>query len=347
MNNCDGKESIEPALQENQGGNNENDALFSDDDSGGESTHPEDEESDAGAETDEHDGDDFGFGGGGAEEQLERRAAATGSSGAGDRSNLAPQAMQWAVRARTKTNSRVAASAGGGGGGFIYIDPSSLRRSATTGAAVATASMSEPVTMGTTASALARAFGIVVRQIADLLAMLQDYNGASAPAAGLPRTLEISYQESINLQLLIEYQMKPNWDWLMTVMDSTEAQLRFGSALSNLATESGLQSSLYPAQRLRGGGERSMPTRSGSGSSGDQLANRREFLNYALSLMRAHNAEHSDSLPVSSKHSTLKLVFRFRIRHYSLSIWGDRNRYRLPLKHLNPAEPKAPYSHVS
>ena len=101
------------------------------------------------------DGDDFGFGSGGAEEQLERRAggAATNQT---DRSNLAPQAMQWAVRVRTKTNNRVAASAGGGGGGFIYIDPSSLRRSATTGAAVATASLSEPVTMGTTASALAR-----------------------------------------------------------------------------------------------------------------------------------------------------------------------------------------------
>ena len=94
--------------------------------------------------------------------------------------------------------------------------------------------------MGTTASALARAFGIVVRQIADLLALLQDYNGTAAPALSLPRTLEVSYQESVNLQLLIEYQMKGNWDWLMTVMDSTEAQLRFGSALSNLATESGL-----------------------------------------------------------------------------------------------------------
>ena len=72
------------------------------------------------------DADDFGFGSGGAEEQLERRAggAATGAGGT-DRSNLAPQAMQWAVRVRTKTNNRVAASGGGGGGGggFIYIDP--------------------------------------------------------------------------------------------------------------------------------------------------------------------------------------------------------------------------------
>lgn len=52
--------------------------------------------------------------------------------------------------------------------------------------------------MATTASCLARAFAIVVRQIADLLTMLQDYH-ALAPA--LPRTLDVSYQESINLQV--------------------------------------------------------------------------------------------------------------------------------------------------
>ena len=149
----------------------------------------------------------------------------------------------------------------------------------------------------------------------------------------------------------------------MTVMDSTEAQLRFGSALSNLATESGLpQSSLNPiaAMGQRGGAHRQhahghghdrstgMPSRSGAGgSAGEQLANRREFLNYALSLMRAHNAEHSDSLPVSSKHSTSKLLFRFRTRYYSLSTWSDWNRYWFPMKHLYPTEAKAPYSHMS
>ena len=69
--------------------------------------------------------------------------------------------------------------------------------------------------------------------------------------------------------------MKGNWDWLMTVMDSTEAQLRFGSALSNLATESGLpQSSLNPIGGQRGGARQhahghdrsGMPSRSGGRS---------------------------------------------------------------------------------
>merc|ERR1719481_2040924 len=197
------------------------DALFSDDESA-ESSHPEDEESDAG-ETDEQEAEDFSF----TEEQLERRPATTAAASTAERANPAPQTMQWAVRTRSKPG-----RGGASGGGFIYIDPSSLRRSTATGAsAVATLPASEPITMATTCSSLTRAFGIVVRQIADLLTMLQDY---SALAPTLPRTLEISYQESVNLQLLIEFQMKPNWDWLMTILDSTEAQLRFGSALSSV-----------------------------------------------------------------------------------------------------------------
>jgi E3 ubiquitin-protein ligase EDD1 len=113
--------------------------------------------------------------------------------------------------------------------------------------------------------------------------MLQDYN-ALAPT--LPRTLDITYQESIQLQLLIEFQMKPNWDWLMTVMDSTEAQLRFGSALSNLATESGqFPAGLYPGGQRGGGGrsERSLPSR--SGSTGDQ--GRRNQCKFELKLKHA------------------------------------------------------------
>ena len=52
--------------------------------------------------------------------------------------------------------------------------------------------------MTTTASQLARAFSVVVRQVADLLTMIQDYN---ALAPGLPRVLEISNQEASDLQV--------------------------------------------------------------------------------------------------------------------------------------------------
>ena len=62
----------------------------------------------------------------------------------------------------------------------------------------AAANQESTTTMTTTASQLGRAFGIVVRQIADLLTMLQDYH---ALAPSLPRVLEISYQEALDLQV--------------------------------------------------------------------------------------------------------------------------------------------------
>ena len=289
------------------------DALFSDDESA-ESSHPDEDESDA-AETDEQEAEEFQF----AEDQLERRPAAAATATTAERTNPAPQTMQWAVRARTKPGR---GGGGGSGGGFIYIDPSSLRRSTANGtAAIQAAPATEPITMATTCSSLARAFGLVVRQVADLLALLQDY---SALAPTLPRTLDISYQESLALQLLIEQQMKPNWDWLMTILDSTEAQLRFGSALSSItndhqgppgATPSGGTAGVSAASTLRTASrtaaDRSYVTGRSASSSADPGQNRKDFLHYALSLMRAHNGEHSDSLPVLDVSALKHIAYVF------------------------------------
>lgn len=33
--------------------------------------------------------------------------------------------------------------------------------------------------------------------------------------------------------MYLEHHLQPTWDWLITVMDSTEAQLRFGCALTS------------------------------------------------------------------------------------------------------------------
>ena len=63
---------------------------------------------------------------------------------------------------------------------------------------VPTNSTDTAVTVGTTTAQLARTFGIVVRQIADLLTMLQDYSDL-APA--LPAVLKIGYEEQMNLQV--------------------------------------------------------------------------------------------------------------------------------------------------
>ena len=164
----------------------------------------------------------------------------------------------WAIRHRENNAVRSGAGASGSAGGsssggavsssttnLMYLEPSSLRRSAAAAAIAAASAASaipvvpEPFSMATTASGLARAFGLVIRQIADLLTMLMDY---SALAPTLPRNLEISQLEGAQLHQFLEFRLKPVWDWLINVMDSTEAQLRFGVALSNASAPSGTPS---------------------------------------------------------------------------------------------------------
>ncbi|XP_021344299.1 E3 ubiquitin-protein ligase UBR5-like, partial [Mizuhopecten yessoensis] len=167
-------------------------AHFSED--SGESSNQEDDYESEGDQSDNNDADDMNY----IDEQLER----CNTSGThGQRTLQAPQTMQWAIRQREATTARPPPATGtttntGGSGGLIYIDPSTLRRT-TTVTTTTPAVQDTAVTMTTTASQLARAFGIVVRQIADLLTMLQDYH---ALAPSLPRVLDITDQDSIDLQ---------------------------------------------------------------------------------------------------------------------------------------------------
>ncbi|PSN30861.1 hypothetical protein C0J52_20667 [Blattella germanica] len=276
--------------------------LFPEDDSA-ESSQQEDDESEAG-ETDEQDTEEFAL----ADEQLERRSLITAKSVAGV---------------------RVA-----GGSSLVFIDPSSLRRSTTATAAVAAAAANqEPVTMATTASCLARAFGIV---------------------------------------LYLEYHLKPTWDWLLTVMDSTEAQLRFGASLTHssdpthpghplhqtagfglgvagsfgsllgsaalslsvLGGTSGASGNSSGTGGTRSSGHRAVSSNSTATATSTRIVGfatggvdaprtarereatdphsaRRDFLSYCLSLMRAHNAEHLDSLPILDVSALKHIAYVF------------------------------------
>jgi E3 ubiquitin-protein ligase EDD1 len=76
------------------------------------------------------------------------------------------------------------------------------------------------VSMNTTNSLLGRAFGILIRQITDLLVRCSS---------------TIDEQNTIDtIQNKIEQCFLPTWQWFATVMDSFESQLRFGMTLSNL-----------------------------------------------------------------------------------------------------------------
>ncbi|XP_025408185.1 E3 ubiquitin-protein ligase UBR5 isoform X3 [Sipha flava] len=280
------------------------------DDESGESTQQEDgEESEAG-ETDELETEEFLV----SEDQLERRAT---NSGQGHRTNLAPQSMQWAIRNRDPTTRSATGFRVASGNSLVFIDPSSLRRSAVAAvsnstnnsgngsnnaaaaaaaavAASAAAGLNDSITMSTTASSLARAFAVVIRQIADLLV-----TSINDPPS-LPIPVRTSVQDNYNLQIIIEKSLKPTWDWLMAIMDSTEAQLRFGASLTQSSDPQHPRHPLHSTTTSNT--TNTLPTTSsgiGSNSNNNQTVEpRREFISYCLSLMRAHSNEHGDSLPV-------------------------------------------------
>lgn len=152
------------------------------DDSDG-SSQPDDDGSEDG-ETDDHSQEDYMLN----DEQLERRT--TGTTGT-QRSNLAPQSMQWAIRNRDTNRSSVRLP---GNSSLVFIDPTALRRTTTANAAVAAAQ--EPHTMATTASSLARAFGIVLRQVCQLFNTITELYGN-----GMLHNMNITYQEANQLHV--------------------------------------------------------------------------------------------------------------------------------------------------
>ena len=82
------------------------------------------------------------------------------------------------------------------GGGLIYIDPNTIRRNAAV--ATTTTNQDSTITMATTACQLARAFGIVVRLLTDLLNILPNY---ASNAPNLPINLTITTQQEQQLQV--------------------------------------------------------------------------------------------------------------------------------------------------
>lgn len=157
--------------------------MINEDDSDG-SSQPDDDGSEDG-ETD-HSQEDYTL----TDELLERRQTTSGTQ----RNNLAPQSMQWAIRNRDlarETNRQSVRLTGGSS--LVFIDPAALRRTTAASAAVAA---QEPHTMATTASSLARAFGIVLRQVCTLFNTITESYGN-----GGIQNLNITYDEANELHV--------------------------------------------------------------------------------------------------------------------------------------------------
>ncbi|XP_068224173.1 E3 ubiquitin-protein ligase UBR5 isoform X7 [Palaemon carinicauda] len=309
------------------------------DDDSGESSPGEDEDDESeAAETDEFDSGEL-F----SDEQLERRVNTTSNS-----RNIAPHNLQWAVRNPRDSTSRSGGSAGGPvtsgsssttSSGLIYIDPTSLRHGPSSSSTV-TPSSHEPVSLATTNNTLARAFTIIVRQMSSLLSLACDVvrdggltSRATGGSGGVPgssgsinTTSQMYLTPTIIAALLkqVDARLQPTWDWLLSLMDSTESQLRFGRELNQLIEGSGgigATSSTSPASgsiprpRDRSAGRTGLPftreilagplsryqsARRGARaatSTADPQNARRDTLSYVVSLLRAHKNEHCDTLP--------------------------------------------------
>ncbi|XP_022088728.1 E3 ubiquitin-protein ligase UBR5-like isoform X2 [Acanthaster planci] len=242
----------------------------------------------------------------------------TSSRQGGSRTAQPQHPMQWAFRHQTSrssdTNTTTPATSSSNRG-LIYIDASSQRRMAINAASALANSnsvtSSNETAPSTTASRLARAYGIVVRQITELLAMLMIYHGPES----LRESVEVSAEEASDLQSVVENCLKPTWDWLFCIMNSTEAQLRYGKALT-AATDPAHPTHPNHSQYMRGlrgaareaaardqSFQRSLENRrnaatSHSASNSEEHVALMDFLNYTLSLMRSHNSEHASWLPV-------------------------------------------------
>ncbi|KAK1331957.1 hypothetical protein QTO34_007634 [Cnephaeus nilssonii] len=287
------------------------------------------------------------------DEPLERTTNSSHANGAAQ----APRSMQWAVRntqhqraastAPSSTSTPAASSAG-----LIYIDPSNLRRSGTisTSAAAAAAALeaSNASSYLTSASSLARAYSIVIRQISDLMGLIPKYN--HLVYSQIPAAVKLTYQDAVNLQNYVEEKLIPTWNWMVSIMDSTEAQLRYGSALASAGDPGHPNHPLHASQnsarreRMTAREEASLRTLEGRRYESLQLcfratllsarqgmmSARGDFLNYALSLMRSHNDEHSDVLPVLDVCSLKHVAYVFQALIYWIKAMNQQTTLDTP-----------------
>jgi hypothetical protein len=102
---------------------------------------------------------------------------------------------------------------------------SSLDLSSASAAAAAASAANTPSSTSITNNTLSRIFAILIKLVRELLNYVD---------ANLKRNnLNCSHREMLSVIEKISERLDAPWHWLVSIMDATEAQLRFGSALSS------------------------------------------------------------------------------------------------------------------
>uniref|UniRef100_A0A8C9XR29 E3 ubiquitin-protein ligase UBR5 n=1 Tax=Sander lucioperca TaxID=283035 RepID=A0A8C9XR29_SANLU len=279
-------------------------AFFSEDDSQSNDSSDSDSSS---SQSDDVDQETFLL-----DEPLERTTSASHANSAAQ----APRSMQWAVR--NTPNQRATGSAPSSSStpaasstGLIYIDPTNLRRSSaissSAAAAAAALEASNSSSYLTSASSLARAYSIVIRQISDLMSLIPKYN--HLVYSQYPAAVKLTYQDAVNLQNYVEEKLIPTWNW----MHSARRERMTAREEASLRTLEGRRRAATLLTARQG-----------------MMSARGDFLNYALSLMRSHNDEHSDVLPVLDVCSLKHVAYVFQALIYWIKAMNQQTTLDTP-----------------
>lgn len=213
-------------------------------------------------------------------------------------SNRTPHALQWAVRNLQRHGSGVEANSHG------YGATANIRRSGSGASASADVS-SGGNHLYSMPSALARTFGIVVREMADILALSSD--------EPVGYCIPLKQTDLAKARSNADAMLDDTWQWLWRVMETTETQLRFGASLTAVSDPTHPHHPLHDVQMKKGDRRRETNSllsvarnwhpdpkrkrRNGNGNEASDSSLRHDFLTYLLSLMRGSDNEHGDSLP--------------------------------------------------
>ncbi|KHN79410.1 E3 ubiquitin-protein ligase UBR5, partial [Toxocara canis] len=189
-----------------------------------------------------------------------------------------------------------------------------------------------------TSQQLAMSFSVITRLIVDLMPMLVDHREYSKSSySHIPKMLELSDSIVAALRREIEERLCPTWRWMESVLDRTEAQLRFGNALmwspagALIVSNERKSTSRKDEERRRcrrpGSAIYSPVSRpeyttaahcssggrdSGSKKSEDEnheAVSRSDFFGYVLSLMRSSAGENGDDVPIIEFNALKALAF--------------------------------------
>nr|AZA04905.1 E3 ubiquitin-protein ligase [Anisakis simplex] len=184
-----------------------------------------------------------------------------------------------------------------------------------------------------TSQQLAMSFSIITRLVVDLMPLLVDYREYSKSSySHIPKMLELNDVIVAALRHEVGERFNATWRWMESVLDRTEAQLRFGNALmwspagAMIVNDDRKSSSsrkddvrrrapaIYSAAlRADYTTARQLPRGESSSKKSEeesyQMVARSDLFGYILALMRSNAAENGDDVPIIEFNALKALAF--------------------------------------